>query len=655
MRHDVTGRRRVLLGCVTLTFLLSGDALSGQASSYLNFDELSRELRALVNGSGDATMRSLGQSHEGREIWLVEIGSQSGAPLETRPGLLVVGNLEADHVLGSVLALETIRYLLAGGDPEEDLDSLLRERVVYVIPRLDPDGAEAMFASPQVTRTRNGRPFDDDNDGRLDEDAPEDLNGDGLVTVMRVADPSGDYVVHPDDPRLMKRAEPSKGEAGTYTLYWEGRDSDGDGFLNEDGPGGVDLNRNFQHAYPYWERDAGPHMVSEPETRALMDFMIAHGNVGAILTFGHSDNLVTAPDSRGNLAAATVLDLPAFADASNADIFEKGVFRAAPQFGGRFFFGGGGGQPRLRGAQPGRDNDPDSGRRPATTVNRDDLEYFETVSEAYREITGITKVGVNREAEGAFFQYGYFQFGVPSFSTQGWGLPQPEKAESGEEPAPDAEPQAEAPEPAARRRGQVGPPGPQGRPGAPRGTGGAAEPQGLDAALLSAMDTVGIQVFADWTPFAHPELGEVEIGGFRPYVVSNPPADQLPDLGRAHGAFVGRLVSMLPRVRVAHTEVTNHGGGVFTVTVEVENTGYLPTSLQHGVASRSVQPTMVQIQVEPEAVLSGDDKTTFIGRLAGSGARERVSWLLRGSQGATVDVVVRSQKGGTDTATVTLR
>jgi hypothetical protein len=169
------------------------------------------------------------------------------------------------------------------------------------------------------------------------------------------------------------------------------------------------------------------------------------------------------------------------------------------------------------------------------------------------------------------------------------------------------------------------------------------------------MDTAGIQVFADWTPFTHPELGEVEIGGFRPYAVSNPPAEQLPDLGRAHGAFVVRLTSMLPRVRVALTEVTNHGGGVFTVTVEIENAGYFPTSLQHGAVSRSVQPTMVQIQVVPEAVLSGDEKTTFIRQLEGSGARERVSWLIRGNQGSTVDIVVRSDKGGTDTATVTLR
>jgi hypothetical protein len=661
VRNDVIDRCRPRLdwqaALLLPALLVYPGALTGQSASYLDFADLSRELRTLVDASDLATMRPIGSSREGREIWLIEIGDRSGGPLDARPALLIVGNLAADHVLGSALALETIRYLVGGADGEtaDSIGALLRQHAVYVIPRLDPDGAEAMFARPLVTRTRNARPFDDDNDGRTDEDPPEDLNGDGLVTVMRVADPAGEYVLHPDDARLMKRAEPSKGESGRFTLYWEGVDSDGDGFFNEDGPGGVDLDRNFQHAYPYWERDAGPHMVSEPETRALMDFVIAHRNIGAILTFGHSDNLVTAPDARGNLAAAAVLDLPAFAAASNAEIFERGVFAAAPRFGRGFFFGGGGGQPRLRGAQPGRDNDPDSGRRPVTTVSRDDLEYFKTVSEAYREITDITEVGVNREAEGAFFQYGYFQFGVPAFSTQGWGLPKPEPAEDSEEREPGADPEAETPEPSVPPRGQAARHRPQGGGGMTRGGGSNGDQQGLDVTLLTAMDTAGIEVFVDWSPFTHPELGEVEIGGFRPYATLNPPAERVPELGRAHGAFAVRLMAMLPRVRIADTEVTDHGGGVFTVSVEVENIGYFPTALQHGVTSRSVQPTMVQIQVAAEAVLSGDDKTTSIRRLDGSGTREQVSWLIRGRQGASIDILVRSDKGGTDTATVTLR
>jgi len=619
-------RRTLAAGAVALGVLGAAPDAAAQQAAYLNFNDLTRELRALTNGTDRARLRSLGRSHEGREIWLVEIGNPAGAPLETRPGVLVVGNLSGDHLVGSALAVETVRHLLTAG-ADSAVTDVLNTRVVYVVPRLNPDAAEAMFAAVKQDRGRNARAFDDDNDGRVDEDPAEDLNGDGLITVMRKRDPSGAYLVHPDDSRLMKKADPSQGEAGTFTLYVEGRDTDGDGYLNEDGVGGVDLDRNFQHAYPYWERDAGPHMLSEPEARALMDFVIAHRNIGAILTYGHSDNVVTPPDARGNLADAQVLDLPAFALASHADLFDKGVFAAGPRGGGGFGgFGGfgGGGLPQLRGAQPGRDNDPNAGRRPATTVNTADLKYFEAVSKAYKEVTGITRVGVNRTAEGAFFQYGYYQFGVPSFSTQGWGLPQrPRDADS------------------AAAQGQAA------RAGAAQG--------GADATILTALDSAGVDAFVPWMPFTHPELGPVEIGGFRPYAVTNPPPADLAELGRKHGAFTVKLAAMLPRVRIADTKVTSHGGGVFTVTVEVENAGYFPTSLQHGVVARSVQPTTVQIQVPPEAVLTGAAKSSTVQRLDGSGARERFTWVVRGQQGATVEIRARSQKAGTATATVTLR
>ncbi|MFH1765274.1 MAG: M14 family metallopeptidase, partial [Gemmatimonadota bacterium] len=419
--------------------LLSPGPGQGQTASYLNHDGLTRELRSMVNSSNLATMESLGTTLQGREIWMVTVGNSSGAPLAGRPGILVVGNLEGDHLVGSQLALEAIRYLIANAR-EEAVQASLNDHVFYFFPRLNPDGAEAMFARVKWDRKTNTRPFDDDNDGRIDEDGPEDLNGDGYITVMREADPSGAYMIDPDNERLMKRADPTKGETGAFTLYWEGTDEDGDGFINEDGPGGVDLNRNFQHEYPYWQADAGLHMVSEVESRALMDFTISHRNIDAILTFGETDNLVTPPDSRGGLAAAKVPDLPIFADASNADVLSVGVFAAGGGGGGRGGGrGGGGGGIYLRGAQVGANNDPSSGTRPSTTVATQDLVYFTAASDAYKRITGIENVPVHRTPEGAFFQYGYFQYGVLSFSTLGWGVPAGE-AGGGERTRPTTEP-----------------------------------------------------------------------------------------------------------------------------------------------------------------------------------------------------------------------
>jgi hypothetical protein len=267
------------------------------------------------------------------------------------------------------------------------------------------------------------------------------------------------------------------------------------------------------------------------------------------------------------------------------------------------------------------------------TFNGQDVVYFNAVSDAYKEITGIESVPTHRTPEGAFFQYGYFHFGVPSFSTLGWGIP---RAES------------QSAQGAASR-------GAEARPGGANPPSGEGSAPGADAQILSALEAAGIEAFQSWDAYQHPELGEVEIGGFRPYVTHNPPAGQIPELGEKHGRFLVKLAGMLPRVRIAEAEVKGHGGEVFTVTVQVENSGFFPTSTQHGVRSRSVGPTLVQIQVDPDAILTGADKTASVGVLAGSGSREEITWVIQGRRGDEVEIKLLSQKSGHDSRTVTLR
>lgn len=595
MLTRICGRVAALAAAAAVSATCLPASAEAQAG-YQDYDALTSELRSLADGSGDVEMRSLGQSAEGRDVWLLEIGSPDGAPLDERPGLLVVANLEANHLVGSALATEIARYLTANGS-DPDVQQVLSEQVVYVVPRLNPDGAEAMFGGVLHDRATNARPHDGDNDGRVDEDGPSDLNGDGMITLMRVPDPSGEYMADPDDDRLMKVADAARGESGAFTLHREGVDEDGDGFLNEDAAGGVDLNRNFQHLYPYWEADAGPHMVSEPEARALMDFAVAHRNIGAILTFGLTDNLVTPPNGGGALASALVPQITAYAEAANEEVRDVGVFGNVATARDA--------EPDLRGAQLGRDNNPQSGRRPAETVDGADVEYYGSVSELYRELTGIEQVPYHRDAEGAFFQFGYFHYGVPSFSTTGWGVPE---AESGEG----------------------------------------------DAAMLASLEAAGVDAFVDWTEYDHPDLGTVEIGGFDPGAAINPDPAVVSELGPAHGEFAVALAGMMPRVRIVDTEVAAHGDGTFTVEAVVDNSGYFPTSLQHGVVARSVDPTTVQVGVPPEDVISGDPKTARVDRLEGSGRREHLLWVVRGESGQSVEIRARAQKGGTDAVTVTL-
>jgi hypothetical protein len=630
------GRLALVAG---IFLLLPG--FQGETDRYRNFDDMTEALRRVVRAHSDmATMESIGQTLEGRDIWVVEIANRSGTPVDERPGLLLAANFEGDLLVGSELAVHTVEYLLNNYSSDPDVQDRLDNHVLYVLPRVNPDAAEMMFANVKSGRRRNMKPYDDDNDAMIDEDGVEDLNGDGQITLMRVADPSGPYMVHPDDARLMKEAEAHKGESGAFSLYWEGIDNDGDGFYNEDGLGGVDLNRNFQHEYPYNDADAGAHMISELESRAIMDFMISHRNIAMVMTFGESDNLVSSPTSGGAIASPSPLSLHGFAEASYAAADTVGTFPISVPGRGRGF-----GMGFFRGGAPAAPR-PLEGRQPNKTVNRSDLEYFNAVGEEYREITGIEKVAATRAPKGAFFEYAYFQFGVPAFSTPGWGI-----SEGGEDSGDEAAPQTERQRPSAPSRGAAPAMGRM-RPGGGQTSGSS---NGADLALLNWMDAEGVDGFVDWTEFQHPTLGTVEIGGFKRYASGNPPVSELAVLGESHAQFAVHLMSLFADVSIADVAVTSHGGGVFEIKAEIENSGYLPTSMRQGVTARSVAPTMVQLDVPPEDVLTGAAKTSFFQALDGSGSRQTYVWVIRGRQGAQINLTVRSQKSGHDTATITLR
>jgi len=708
---------------IALGLVLAGVPAGAQAPpKYHDHAGLTKALQALAGAAGStARLESIGRTRNGRDLWALEIANPGGVPKDKRPALLIAAGFEGDYLAGSEIALSVAEYLVKNAASSPEVKSRLDSSTIYIVPRVNPDGAEGFFAPLKTGLRTNASPFDDDNDGRIDEDGPEDLNGDGLITVMRVKAAGGEFMVDPEEPRLMKRADPKKGETGAYRLFTEGTDNDGDGFINEDPPGGVDINRNFAHEYPYYKPDAGPHMVSEAESRALMDWVIGHRNVAAILTFGESDNLIVPPTGAGRLGPARELDLVRFAEAAAAGARTSGFIQTGGGMGRGGRFGGGGfsfemmagpggrqSQRQAQGASSPRMMMPD--RKPATTVATADYDYFKGVSDKYIELTGLRQPLSVREPQGAFFQYGYFQFGVPSFSTPGFGLtavePSPGQrrmlppgtggapagAAQTARPTQSGQPTQSGHEATAPGRGQVitqteqsghqaagagvtqtvivqgggqdvmqmmqGGGGAfrfaQAQAGAPAE---AAQPvtPGIDRQILKWMDAEKIDGFVGWAKARHPEFGEVEIGGFKPYAVTNPPAAKLADLGASHAKFAVHLASLFPRVNVASLEAVSHGGGIFRIKAEVENTGFWPTSLAQGQTARSVKPTMVQLGVEPGAVLSGSAKTSFLPTLAGSGSRAKYEWLVKGKAGEVVELLVRSEKGGTATARVTLK
>lgn len=354
------------LVAVLLLTVLPAQAGQPCLPGYADYETLERQLKELAQ-SPLVRLESLGTTLGRRKVYLLRIGT---GQLDSKPAVLVVGGVHAPHLFQSELAVRLARGLIEDAKSDREIQRLLDRVTFYVIPRPAPDASEAFFEKPYRERTGNLRPVDDDGDGRTDENGPEDMNGDGVVTWMRVADPTGSSMPHPEDARVLVDADRGKNEQGRYRVFPEGRDRDGDESYAEDGPGGVAFQRNFPFRYPDWEPEAGSYAVSEVETKAVADFAFDRTNIALVLTFTPQDNLVE----------------PWKADAKAESESIK------------------------------------------TRVLSADAPYFEHLGKIYREIHVAKDAPSEAPGKGSFSEWAYFQYGRWSLACRAWWIPKVETA-----------------------------------------------------------------------------------------------------------------------------------------------------------------------------------------------------------------------------------
>ena len=171
------------------------------------------------------------------------------------------GNIHGGEVLGGEGALAFLERLTSRYGTEQEITELVDSRAFYVVPIVNPDGRAISVDTPENHRW-NIRPVDEDGDGLMDEDPPEDLDGDGRMLQMRLLDPEGSWSIHPTDPRRMVRGDAAA--RPRYRMEREGIDNDGDGRFNEDRVGGVDLNRNFPANWSAAQFASGPSRSPNP-------------------------------------------------------------------------------------------------------------------------------------------------------------------------------------------------------------------------------------------------------------------------------------------------------------------------------------------------------------------------------------------------------
>jgi hypothetical protein len=534
-----------------------------RGAEYYDNKSLGRRLASLAErNSALVRVDGIAMSMRKRKVWLIELGKGTKQDRQMRPAMLVVAGIEGNDLIGCTAAVTWVERLVEQYQDDAEIAKLLQTTTIYVVPRLNPDAAEHFFASLKIETSSSHKTVDDDHDGLFDEDGPDDLNDDGLITWMRIEDPEGEYILDPKDDRLLLKADHLKSEVGAWRYLREGVDNDHDERWNEDGPGGVNFNRNFPYDYKFFAEDAGVHQVSEAETRALADFVIEHPNIGIVVTYGSADNLSKASKSA----------------------------------------------------------EPAGRREPMTEIHQDDAGYYRVMGEFYREALGLEKELEGASVPGAFSDWMYYHRGRLSLAAKPWGpavAVELSKAADKE----DKEPEEQA-EDEDKRNEQ-------------------------ERKELKWFDEHAPEAFVEWQLIEHPDFPgrRAEVGGYRPFALTNPPSEMVGEIAARHAVFLTNAAQRLPRIGVRKIECRHLGRSVYELEIQVENTGFLPTVLEHGRTTREVHPTRLVMELDDESFLSGS-RITNLPAIRGSGGMVELRYIVRVPEREKIDFEVVSMLAG---------
>ena len=610
-----------------------------------------------------AELVEIGRSNSNRPVYILIITNRStGEPLDkfvnlsnerkegvknvppmpkhtAKPGHFISGTTHGNEFTGNEVCLYIIDKLVSGYGDDQSITAMVDKKSFYICPIINADGAYSSLEGGIPRRGNNGM-TDDDKDGKVNEDGPDDLNGDKRFSMFRYKDPKGEWVIDEKEPRLMVRTRgDSIPKEKRYSVIMEDKDNDGDGKRGEDSEAGIDINRNFPEGW--WNEEGmpgglGDYPTSEPEIRAIAEFFTNHRNILIAQFYHTSGGFVYRPPCSFN---------PDEMNKSDVAVFDM-------VFGKKYL-------EILDLDMPEAWKDPSRLDEIKADLARTDANKF---AKARGYVMPLGWRSSYDEDADKIYGYGiatdwaYRQYGMWSVTPELWN------------PAHDL-------------------------PGFPAEAGN--DRTAAQRYMLEYQDkNYGGKFFMNWIPFKHPELGDGELGGWiSPYSLNNAfPGEPLLAICEQHWQFEKYMASLLPEMEISSASAklvhesnatmadAKGDGTTFTVSkgkkigkyriVEVKavirNNGALATHTAEGMKLPGNREDVVWLVSDTPGSIEYLDGSPWqkMGSLGGSlkvpgvkmgPSMKEVRWTVALKGDAKLKIVASSQKGGTVVQELTIK
>jgi len=169
--------------------------------------------------------------------------------------------------------------------------------------------------------------------------------------------------------------------------------------------------------------------------------------------------------------------------------------------------------------------------------------------------------------------------------------------------------------------------------------------------------------YVDWYEFDHPQLGQVELGGWNSlYAFRNPPPQYMEAEMALFPQWLVWQLLISPQLEVYEASATPLGEGVYRVRLVVQNSGWLPSYVtKKALEKKIVRGVVCEIELPAGASLENGKARQEIGQLEGraykpsapsrwasdaTADRAKVEWVVRASSGGMVKVTAKHDRAG---------